>query len=115
MVLARAKQASGSAVFTPSVNRRLADASMRARYRSRREERIVEFTEINQTNIRPSRIGLGTWAIGGWMWGGADDEAAVATIHRALDAGITLIDTAPAYGQGHSEEVVGRALAGRRE
>lgn len=52
--------------------------------------------------------------MGGWMWGGADDEASIATIHRALEQGITLIDTAPAYGQGHSEEVVGRALAGRR-
>ncbi len=49
------------------------------------------------------------------MWGGADDEAAIDTIHRALDAGITLVDTAPAYGQGHSEEVVGRALKGRRD
>jgi aryl-alcohol dehydrogenase-like predicted oxidoreductase len=75
----------------------------------------VEFTGIKQTNVRPSRIGLGTWAIGGWMWGGPDDEAAIATIHRALDGGITLIDTAPAYGQGHSEEVVGRALEGRRD
>jgi aryl-alcohol dehydrogenase-like predicted oxidoreductase len=74
----------------------------------------MEFTEIKQPGIRLSRIGLGTWAIGGWMWGGPDDDAAVATIHRALDAGITLIDTAPAYGQGHSEEVVGRALEGRR-
>lgn len=75
----------------------------------------MEFTDIKNTGIRTSRIGLGTWAIGGWMWGGADDDAAVATIVRALDAGITLIDTAPAYGQGHAEEVVGRALAGRRD
>ena len=75
----------------------------------------MEFTEINNTNVRISRIGLGTWAIGGWMWGGADDAAAIATIHRALDAGVTLIDTAPAYGQGHSEEIVGRALEGRRD
>jgi len=75
----------------------------------------MEFTEINGTKLRPSRIGLGTWAIGGWMWGGPDDDAAVETIHRALDAGITLVDTAPAYGQGHSEEVVGRALQGRRD
>ncbi|MGC2128881.1 MAG: aldo/keto reductase [Candidatus Aquilonibacter sp.] len=75
----------------------------------------MEFTEIKGTALRPSRIGLGTWAIGGWMWGGADDDAAIATIHRALDAGITLVDTAPAYGQGHSEEVVGRALKGRRD
>lgn len=75
----------------------------------------MEFTEIPGTTLAPSRVGLGTWAIGGWMWGGADDDAAVATIHRALDAGVTLIDTAPAYGQGHSEEVVGRALADRRD
>jgi len=75
----------------------------------------MEFGQIQNTDIRPSRIGLGTWAIGGWKWGGADDDAAIATIHRALDSGINLIDTAPAYGQGHSEEVVGRAIQGRRE
>lgn len=75
----------------------------------------MEFTTIQKTSIRASRIGLGTWAIGGWMWGGPDDDAAIATIHRALDLGITLIDTAPAYGQGHSEEVVGRALKSRRD
>jgi aryl-alcohol dehydrogenase-like predicted oxidoreductase len=75
----------------------------------------MEFTAIKNTSLRPSRIGLGTWAIGGWMWGGGDDAAAVATIQRALDSGVNLIDTAPAYGQGHSEEVVGRALAGRRD
>lgn len=58
-----------------------------------------------------SRVALGTWAIGGWMWGGPDDDNAVRTIHRALDEGVDLIDTAPVYGFGHSEEVVGRALA----
>jgi len=75
----------------------------------------MEFVTVQGTDIRASRIGLGTWAIGGWMWGGSDDEAAVATIRSALDCGINLIDTAPAYGQGHSEEVVGRAVKGRRE
>jgi aryl-alcohol dehydrogenase-like predicted oxidoreductase len=74
----------------------------------------MEFTQVADAGLRPSRIGLGTWAMGGWMWGGADDDAAIATIVRALDAGITLIDTAPAYGKGHSEEIVGRALSGRR-
>lgn len=70
---------------------------------------------IADTSLTVSRIGLGTWAIGGWMWGGADDDASVKTIHAAVDSGISLIDTAPAYGFGHSEEVVGRALAdGRR-
>lgn len=66
--------------------------------------------------ITASRIGLGTWAIGGWMWGGSDEANAIATIHAALDRGVTLIDTAPVYGFGRSEEIVGRALAdgGRR-
>lgn len=63
-----------------------------------------------------SRIALGTWAIGGWMWGGPDDDNAIRTIHRALDEGINFIDTAPVYGFGHSEEVIGRALeGGKRE
>ncbi len=62
-----------------------------------------------------SAVGLGTWAIGGWMWGGTDDAAAEDAIRAGLDAGITLIDTAPAYGLGHAEEVVGRAIAGRRD
>ncbi len=60
-------------------------------------------------------IGLGTWAIGGDDWGGADDAQAVAAIQASLDEGVTLIDTAPIYGFGHSEEVVGRAIRGRRE
>lgn len=58
-----------------------------------------------------SRIGLGTWAMGGWMWGGSDEKKAIRTIHAALDAGINVIDTAPAYGFGKAEEIVGRALA----
>jgi aryl-alcohol dehydrogenase-like predicted oxidoreductase len=62
------------------------------------------------------RVGLGTWAIGGWMWGGTDERESIRTIHAALDRGITLIDTAPVYGFGRSEEIVGKALAegGRR-
>jgi aryl-alcohol dehydrogenase-like predicted oxidoreductase len=67
--------------------------------------------------LQASRIGLGTWAIGGWMWGGSDEQAAIATIHAAIERGITLIDTAPVYGFGRSEELVGKALAdgGRRQ
>jgi len=77
----------------------------------------MEYVTIPGTKLAPSRIGLGTWAIGGWMWGGSDDEQSIDTICAALDRGITLIDTAPAYGQGHSEEIVGRAVArwGRRD
>jgi len=66
-----------------------------------------------------TRIGLGTWAIGGsgWQygWGPQDDKDSIATIHRALDLGVNWVDTAAVYGLGHSEEVVGRALAGRRD
>jgi len=57
-----------------------------------------------------SRIALGTWAIGGWMWGGSDEKESIETIHAALDTGINLIDTAPVYGFGRSEEIVGKAV-----
>jgi len=73
----------------------------------------VETTKIPATGVISSRVGLGTWAIGGWMWGGTDEAESVRTIHAALDLGITLIDTAPAYGFGRSEEIVGRAIAER--
>jgi aryl-alcohol dehydrogenase-like predicted oxidoreductase len=74
----------------------------------------MEMTTIN--GEQASRIGLGTWAIGGWMWGGSDEAESIRTIQAALDRGITLVDTAPVYGFGRSEEIVGKALAegGRR-
>ena len=77
----------------------------------------MEFVNIPGTSIRASRIALGTWAIGGWMWGGSDEREAIKTIHAALDREINLIDTAPVYGFGRSEEIVGKALAmdGRRK
>ena len=74
----------------------------------------VETIRIKGIDTPVSRIGLGTWAIGGSMWGGTDDAASVATIRSALDAGINLIDTAPVYGFGHSEDIVGEALKGMR-
>ena len=58
-----------------------------------------------------SRICLGTWAMGGWCWGGTERNESVKTIHRALDMGINFIDTAPVYGFGKSEELVGAAIA----
>ncbi|TWM31915.1 General stress protein 69 [Bacillus paralicheniformis] len=70
----------------------------------------MEYTNISGTSIESSRIGLGTWAIGGFMWGGSDEKEAIQTIHAALDQGINLIDTAPAYGFGQSEEIVGKAV-----
>jgi aryl-alcohol dehydrogenase-like predicted oxidoreductase len=76
----------------------------------------METFRIPSTNIAPSRIGLGSWAIGGSDWGGSDEAESIRTIHAALDRGIALIDTAPAYGFGRSEEIIGKALAegGRR-
>lgn len=70
----------------------------------------MEYTSISDTGIKASRIGLGTWAIGGTMWGGTDEKTSIETIRAALDKGITLIDTAPAYGFGQSEEIVGKAI-----
>lgn len=71
--------------------------------------------EIGKSGIVASAVGLGTWAIGGWMWGGTDEAEAVKAIHASLDEGITLVDTAPAYGMGRAEEILGRALRGRRD
>jgi aryl-alcohol dehydrogenase-like predicted oxidoreductase len=71
---------------------------------------MLEYIEIDGTNLVSSRIGLGTWAIGGWMWGGTDEKESIRTIHEGLDHGINLIDTAPIYGYGRSEEIAGEAL-----
>lgn len=71
----------------------------------------MEKITIGASGIEISRIGLGTWAIGGWMWGGTDEAEAIATIRSAVERGVTLIDTAPVYGFGRSEEIVGKALA----
>jgi aryl-alcohol dehydrogenase-like predicted oxidoreductase len=75
----------------------------------------MEQLKIAGLPFEASRIALGTWAIGGWMWGGSDAQDAIATIRHALDLGINLIDTAPVYGFGRSEEIVGKALEGRRD
>src|SRR5258708_4947795 len=71
----------------------------------------LETIAIPGTNLNPTRIALGTWAIGGWMWGGSDQAESIRTIRSAVDRGINLIDTAPVYGFGRSEEIVGEALA----
>jgi aryl-alcohol dehydrogenase-like predicted oxidoreductase len=71
----------------------------------------MEKIAIGSSGLQTSRIGLGTWAIGGWMWGGTDEAQSIATIRSAVERGIALIDTAPVYGFGRSEEIVGKALA----
>ena len=73
------------------------------------------YRKLGSSGIDVSAVGFGAWAIGGWMWGGADEDQAIAAIHAALDHGINLLDTAPIYGYGRSEEIVGRAIRGRRE
>jgi methylglyoxal reductase len=70
---------------------------------------------IGKSGVSASAVGLGTWAIGGWMWGGTDEAESIAAIQASIDAGISLIDTAPAYGLGRSEEIVGKAIKGRRD
>lgn len=67
------------------------------------------------TDIMLSPITYGAFAIGGWFWGGADEDEAIKAIETALDNGITTIDTAPVYGMGHSEKVVGNTIKGRRD
>ncbi|MFW6240138.1 MAG: aldo/keto reductase [Thermodesulfobacteriota bacterium] len=70
----------------------------------------MEYATIPGTDIVSSRVALGTWAIGGWMWGGTDEAESIRTIHAALDKGVNLVDTAPVYGFGRSEEIVGKAI-----
>src|SRR5881397_2535983 len=76
-------------------------------------------TQLGPTGMEITRVGFGAWAVGGggfeWSWGSQEDEDSIAAIHRALELGVNWIDTAAQYGFGHSEEVVGRALAGLAE
>ncbi len=70
----------------------------------------MEYRNLGETDLRISVITFGAWAAGGWMWGGSDRKAAIEAIRSAYDLGVTSIDTAPIYGQGASEEIVGKAL-----
>jgi methylglyoxal reductase len=74
----------------------------------------MQVRDLGISGISASVLGLGTFAIGGWFWGGTDEKKSIEAIHAALDAGVTLIDTAPIYGFGLSEQIVGKALRGRR-
>ncbi len=75
----------------------------------------MRYRPLGHSQIQASVIGLGTWAIGGWAWGGTDEQKAIDAIHAALNHGVNLIDTAPAYGLGLSETIIGKAIAGRRD
>ncbi len=71
--------------------------------------------KLGTSGIEISAVGFGAWVTGGWMWGGADDRKSIDAIHAALDDGTNLIDTAPVYGYGHSEQIVGQAIRDRRD
>jgi aryl-alcohol dehydrogenase-like predicted oxidoreductase len=71
----------------------------------------MDYSTIVGPPLTVSRVAIGTWAIGGWMWGGTDEMESISTIRAALDHGIDVIDTAPVYGFGRSEEIVGKAIA----
>lgn len=75
----------------------------------------MEQRRLGSSPVSVSQIGLGTWGMSGAFWGAADDAESVRVIQRAIELGVTLIDTAEVYGAGHAEEVVGEALAGRRD
>jgi aryl-alcohol dehydrogenase-like predicted oxidoreductase len=77
----------------------------------------MQTRQLGNSDLQITPLGIGAWAMGGagwaFSWGAQDDDASIGAIHAALDKGINWIDTAPVYGLGHSEEVVGRALKGR--
>lgn len=70
---------------------------------------------LGQSDLEVSPIIFGAWAIGGWYWGGSNDQQAIEAIHASMDAGVSSFDTAPVYGFGHSESVLGKALKGKRD
>ena len=73
------------------------------------------YRPLGQSGIQASVVAFGAWAIGGWRWGGTDEDQSVRAIHAAIDRGMTLIDTAPVYGFGLSETIIGRAIQGKRD
>jgi len=74
----------------------------------------MEFRDLGKSGLQVPAVSFGAWAAGGWMWGGTDDQDILRAIRKGLDLGIACVDTAPIYGMGHSETVVGKAIEGRR-
>ncbi|GAB4120017.1 MAG: aldo/keto reductase [Acidobacteriota bacterium] len=75
----------------------------------------MRYRKLGRTNWKVSEIGFGAWGIGGAMWQGSDDSESIRALHAAIDAGLNFIDTALAYGDGHSERLCGRVLKERKE
>ena len=74
----------------------------------------MHYKKLGKSELELSVIGLGTWAMGNDYWGQCDDGDSIAAIQAGIDNGINLIDTAPSYGSGHAEMLVGKAIKGRR-
>ena len=72
----------------------------------------MEYRKLGNTDLKLSAITFGAWAVGGWMWGGTEQNNSVEAMHASYDLGVTTIDTAPIYGQGLSEKIVGEAIKG---
>lgn len=75
----------------------------------------MEYRRLGSSDLKVSAVTFGAWAIGGWMWGHQDENDAIAAIAKSIDLGVTSIDTAPVYGFGYSEELIGKVIAGKRE
>jgi aryl-alcohol dehydrogenase-like predicted oxidoreductase len=75
----------------------------------------MEYRRLGGSDLKVSAVVLGAWAIGGWMWGHQDESDAIAAIEKSIGLGVTSIDTAPVYGFGYSEELIGRVIAGKRD
>jgi aryl-alcohol dehydrogenase-like predicted oxidoreductase len=75
----------------------------------------MSYTKLGNSDLEVSEICFGAWAIGGWLWGGTDEAAALRALDAAIDTGVTSIDTAAVYGFGLSEEIVGKAIQGKRD
>ena len=75
----------------------------------------MRYRTLGRTGLEVSEVGYGAWGIGGVQWTGGDDEEAIRALHLSIDGGLNLIDTALAYGGGHSERLVGQVVRSRSE
>jgi aryl-alcohol dehydrogenase-like predicted oxidoreductase len=76
---------------------------------------VMQMRQVGSSDVKVSPVIFGAWAIGGWMWGGTDEAESIKAIQASIDAGATTIDTAAIYGMGFSEELVAKAIQGRRD
>jgi len=75
----------------------------------------MRYRRLGRTGLEVSEVGYGAWGIGQSQWLGAEDDESVRALHRAIDLGLNFVDTALAYGRGHSEQLVGRVVRERSE